>query len=222
MTSASLKRSRPVSASPVSYLSSTVRIALTNQCQENRMLSLRKSLAIIPLFASLGMYAEVETIAESNMLEVGDIAPDWTLPGSDGETYKLSKQLKKNAVVVLAWYPKAYTRGCTIECKSLKEKGHLIRKFNVTYFMASVDPIEDQTGFAQQQEADFPLLADDTQETANAYGVMTPKGYPNRHTFYIGKNRRILQIDRQVKPSTAAEDIAANLAKLGIERISDG
>lgn len=185
------------------------------------MISLRNSLAIIPLFASLGMYGEVETIAKSNMLEVGDIAPEWTLPGSDGETYKLSEQLQKNAVVVLAWYPKAFTRGCTIECKSLKEKGHLIRKFNVTYFMASVDPIEDQMGFAQQQEADFPLLADDTQETAKAYGVMTSNGYPNRHTFYIGKNRQILKIDRRVNPSAAAEDIAASLAELGIESIGE-
>ena len=185
------------------------------------MPSLQKSLVIIPLFASLSMYAEVGPTTDLHMLEVGDIAPDWTLPGSDGETHNLS-QLLSEGTVVLAWYPKAYTRGCTLECKSLKEKGHLIRQFNVKYFMASVDPIEDQKGFAEQQEADFPLLADESQETAKAYGVMTSQGYPNRHTFYIGADRKILQIDRKVNPSTAAEDIAASLARLGIRPVSDG
>ena len=63
--------------------------------------------------------------------------------GSDGKTYKLS-DFKGKKAVVLAWFPKAYTSGCTIECKSLAEHGDMIKKYNVAYFMASVDPI-DQT-----------------------------------------------------------------------------
>lgn len=53
-------------------------------------------------------------------LEVGDMAPDFSLPGSDGKTYQLSDYRGKQAVV-LAWFPKAYTYGCTIECKSLAD-----------------------------------------------------------------------------------------------------
>ena len=66
-------------------------------------------------------------------LEVGDMAPDFTLQASDGKTYTLS-DFKGDKAVVLAWFPKAYTRGCTIECKSLAENGHLIRKFNAAYY----------------------------------------------------------------------------------------
>ena len=63
-------------------------------------------------------------------LKVGDQAPDFSLPASDGKTYKLSDFKGKQAVVI-AWFPKAFTQGCTIECKSLAEHGDMIKKYNV-------------------------------------------------------------------------------------------
>ena len=65
--------------------------------------------------------------------------------------------------------------GCTIECKSLAEHGDMIKKYDVTYFMASVDALEGEKGnkaFAEEHKADFPLLSDPTKETAEAYGVL--------------------------------------------------
>lgn len=150
-------------------------------------------------------------------LKVGDEAPDFTLQASDGKTYKLSDFRGKQAVV-LAWFPKAYTSGCTIECKSLAEHGDMIRKYDVTYFMASVDPLADNKGFAEQQHADFPLLSDPTRETAAKYGVLTnPTGVAKRWTFYIGKDGKILAIDKAVKPATSAEDMAAKLGELHVD-----
>lgn len=149
-------------------------------------------------------------------LKVGDQAPDFTLEGSDGKTYRLSDFTGKQAVVI-AWFPKAFTSGCTIECKSLAENGDKIRKFNVAYFMASVDPVEDNKRFAEQQKADFPLLSDPTKQTAQAYGVLSPRGSANRWTFYIGKDGRILAIDKAVKPASSAEDMVAHLGELGVE-----
>jgi peroxiredoxin Q/BCP len=149
--------------------------------------------------------------------EVGTPAPDFTLPASDGKTYALSDFRGKKAVVV-AWFPKAFTRGCTIECKSLTEKGHLIRGFNVAYFMASTDPLDDNTGFAAREHADFPILSDPTKEVARKYGVLGLVGFANRWTYYIGKDGTLLEIDKSIKPATSAEDIAANLTELGVER----
>lgn len=147
-------------------------------------------------------------------LEVGDQAPDFQLEGTDGKTYKLS-DFKGKESVVLAWFPKAYTRGCTIECKSLAENGHLLKKFKNTYFMASVDPIEDNKGFATEHNADFPLLSDPSKATAKAYGVLNEeRGVAMRHTFYIDQNGLIVAIDREVKPETSAEDMASRLAEL--------
>src|SRR5687768_18197340 len=83
--------------------------------------------------------------APATELKVGDQAPNFKLQASDGKTYQLS-DFKGKQAVVLAWFPAAFTRGCTIECKSLAEHGDLIKKYDVTYFMASVDPIEGEKG----------------------------------------------------------------------------
>ena len=147
--------------------------------------------------------------------QVGDMAPDFTLQASDGKTYTLSDFRGKQAVVI-AWYPKAFTRGCTIECKSLAENGDRIRAYDVTYFMASVDPVEENTAFAEAQNADFPLLSDPSKETATAYGVLGGRSMASRWTFYIGADGRILYIDKAVSPATSAEDMAARLGELGV------
>jgi thioredoxin-dependent peroxiredoxin len=160
-------------------------------------------------------------------LKVGDQAPDFSLQASDGKTYKLSEFRGKKAVVV-AWFPKAMTRGCTIECKSLAENGHLLKNYRVTYFMASVDPLEDNINFAkatsvklgenmvEKKEADFPILSDPTKQVATSYGVLSERGIANRWTFYIGLDGKILAIDKAVKPETSAQDMAAKLKELGI------
>lgn len=151
-------------------------------------------------------------------LAIGDMAPDFTLEGSDGKTYTLADYRDKQAVVI-AWYPKAYTSGCTIECKSLAQNGHLIREYDVAYFMASVDAVEENKGFAKETAADFPLLSDPTKATAEAYGVLMPVvSVAKRHTFYIGKDGRILKIDTDIKPETSAQDMARTLGDLGVAK----
>tara|TARA_B100001079_G_scaffold253251_1_gene247073 strand:- start:124 stop:624 length:501 start_codon:yes stop_codon:yes gene_type:complete len=154
--------------------------------------------------------------AQDAQLQAGDMAPDFSLQASDGKTYDLV-DFRGEQAVVIAWYPRAFTRGCTIECKSLAENGHLIREYEVTYFMASVDPLEENTAFAAEQNADFPLLSDPTKVTANAYGVLNQRGMANRWTFYIGESGRILYIDKEVRPRTSAEDMAARLGELGVD-----
>lgn len=147
-------------------------------------------------------------------LEVGDIAPDFALESSDGKTYRLADFRGKQAVV-LAWFPRAFTSGCTVECKSLAANGDRIRNFDVAYFMASTDPVEKNTEFAEDNDADFPLLSDPDGSVAKAYSVYT-NGFARRHTFYIDIDGRITMVDRAVKPSTSAEDMLANLQRLGV------
>lgn len=150
-------------------------------------------------------------------VDVGDMAPDFTLTGTDGKTYHLA-DFQGQQTVVVAWFPRAFTHGCTIECKSLAANGDRIREFDVSYFMASVDPLEDNIGFAEATAADFPLLSDPNKDTARAYGVLNALGVASRVTFYIGLDGRILAIDRDVKPASSAEDMVARLAALGVAR----
>jgi thioredoxin-dependent peroxiredoxin len=172
---------------------------------------MRALLVMLVAVAGVGMAMQ----AGAEELKVGDKAPDFQLQASDGKSYHLADYAGKQAIV-LAWFPAAYTRGCTIECKSLAEHGDLIRKYDTTYFMASVDPVEKNKGFADEQHADFPLLSDPTKKTAEAYGVLNQGGVANRWTFYIGKDGRILDIDKSVKPATSAEDMAAKLGDLKV------
>jgi thioredoxin-dependent peroxiredoxin len=174
-----------------------------------------RALLAIGLAAALTAGAMAQTPVE---LKVGDTAPDFTLPGTDGKTHKLSDYRGKQAVV-LAWFPKAFTQGCTIECKSLAANGPQIRKYDVTYFMASVDPLDGEGGnaaFAKSENADFPLLSDPSKETATKYGVLNARGMANRWTFYIDKNGKIAHIDKAVRPATSAEDMIAKLGDLKV------
>jgi peroxiredoxin Q/BCP len=174
---------------------------------------MKKALRLMWLaFAAVGLMASSAAAGE---LKVGDKAPNFSLQASDGKSYSLA-DFKGKQAVVLAWFPKAYTRGCTIECKSLAEHGDMIKAYDARYFMISVDTLDDNKGFADQQHADFPLLSDPLKTTADAYGVLNQGGVANRWTFYIAKDGTIAAIDKTVKPDTSAEDMAAKLKELKV------
>jgi len=183
-------------------------------------LTLALSLAATAALAQAPPAAAPATGAPAVELKVGDVAPPFKLQASDGKTYNLADYKGKSAVVV-AWFPKAFTSGCTVECKSLAEHGDMIKAYKVAYFMASVDPVEGEQGnkaFAESQKADFPLLSDPTKEVAAAYGVLSPRGFSSRWTFYIGTDGKIAYIEKAVKPATSAEDMAAKLGELGVAK----
>ena len=185
------------------------------------------------LTASLVLGLATAAMAQTVDLKVGDQAPNFKLQATDGKTYQLSDFKGKQAVVV-AWFPAAFTRGCTIECKSLAENGDKIKMYDVSYFMASVDPLEKNKEFAKattvklgdtevsKKEADFPLLSDPTKETAKAYGVLNERGTASRWTFYIDKTGKISYIEKTVKPDTSAEDMIAKLSELKVPMTSKG
>jgi peroxiredoxin Q/BCP len=149
-------------------------------------------------------------------LKVGDAAPAFSLPGTDGKTHALAQY--KGREVVIAWYPAAFTSGCTAECKSFAENGPVLKKFDVAYFMASVDTPEKNKAFAEQEKADFPLLSDPDKKVAEAYGVLSPRGTAMRWTFYIGPDGKIQHIEKKVAAQTAGADLAAKLAELGVKK----
>ena len=90
-----------------------------------------------------------------------------------------------------------------------------MRSLNIAYFTASCDTAEENRRFAQSLNADYPILSDPGKATARVYGVVHEnRSLPERWTFYIGKDGKILYVDRQVKASTAAEDVVSKLKEL--------
>ena len=122
---------------------------------------------------------------------------------------------------MLAWFPKAFTQGCTIECKSLAENGHLIRKYDVTYFMASVDSLEGEKGnaaFAASTRPTSRCLSDPTKETAE--GLRRAERARLRQSLdVLHRQGRHDSGDRQGPcdaSATSAQDMAAKLGELKV------
>ena len=176
-------------------------------------------IAIASLFtaASLGAILMAGTThARADEPKVGDKAPDFEMVGSDGETYQLSQFLDEKPVV-LAWFPKAFTGGCTQECKSFRATSDALKGTGVAYFTASVDDAETNAKFAKSLDLDYPILSDPSKEVAEAYGVVHEgREVPERWTFYIDKDGVIRAIDKEVSGRTesAGEDVVAKLKEL--------
>jgi peroxiredoxin Q/BCP len=168
--------------------------------------------------ALLGLLAFGVSMADAAELKVGDDAPEFTMMGSDGKEHKLSDYKGKQAVVI-AWFPKAFTGGCTAECKSMRENGQAIKAYDVAYFTASTDTAEENTKFAKSLDLDYPILSDPTKATSKAYGVLNEmRGMAQRWTFYISKDGKIAAIDKEVKTMSHGKDIAGKLQDLGVTK----
>ena len=164
----------------------------------------------------LSLALAVSGAAAAAELKVGDKAPGFTLQGSDGKTYTLD-QFKGKKAVVLAWYPKAFTGGCTAECTSFRTKSKDMKALGVAYFTASVDMPDYNKKFAESLDADYPILSDPDKSVAKAYGVMNEqRGFANRWTFYIDKEGVIKEIDKKVDTKQAAEGVMSKVKSLGL------
>lgn len=172
-------------------------------------------LARVSMLAA-GLLLCVGTAVFADELKVGDPAPNFTLKGSDGKTYSLA-DFKGKKPVVIAWFPKAFTGGCTKQCTSYAKTQDEMKKYDVAYFTASTDDAETNTKFAESLHASYPILADPTKATATAYGVVHEgRAVPERWTFYIDKNGVIREIDKKINTEQAAPDTIAKLQALGL------
>lgn len=107
-----------------------------------------------------------------------------------------------------------------MECKALRDSDQEIAKYNVAYFMASTDNIEDNTAFANKNSASFPILADPEKGMCESYGVLSARGYAQRWTYYIDLDGIISKIDKTVDPKTAGVQLVDNLESLGFSKSS--
>ncbi|MDA8380378.1 MAG: peroxiredoxin [Actinomycetota bacterium] len=123
----------------------------------------------------------------------GDLAPDFELPSEQGATVRLSEELEKGPVV-LFFYPKAFTSGCTQESCHFRDVGAEFAALGARRLGISADPVERQKEFAGKYELGYPLLSDTDRSVARLFGVKRPGPLFNkRATFVIDTDRRILR-----------------------------
>jgi peroxiredoxin Q/BCP len=137
------------------------------------------------------------------MIAVGSPAPDFEAPDQDGRPFRLSSL--RGSPVVLYFYPKADTPGCTIESKGFQSHLAEFAGRGVRVVGVSVDDCPAQKAFAQKYGLAFPLIADATKEVGTKYGVLGPRGSARRITFLIDKVGAVVEV---VDSSSAEEHVA--------------
>jgi peroxiredoxin Q/BCP len=149
-------------------------------------------------------------------LKEGDKAPDIKIATDTGETFQLSSL--KGKTVVLYFYPKADTPGCTKESCSFRDTVAEFRKRNTEVIGISPDKVDKQAKFKAKYDLTFPLLADADHEVAEAYGVWKQKSMMGRKymgvertTFIIDGKGKISKIFRKVKVDGHTEEVLAAL-----------
>jgi peroxiredoxin Q/BCP len=127
-------------------------------------------------------------------MDVGDVAPDFELAADDGSTLKLSDQLA-HGPVVLFFYPKALTSGCTKESCHFRDLAAEFAAVGAQRLGISADPVDRQRKFSEKHGFDYPLLSDPDKAVAREFGVKRPGPLMNkRATFVIDTDRRVLAV----------------------------
>jgi peroxiredoxin Q/BCP len=147
-------------------------------------------------------------------LKVGDAAPLVTGLNQDGQEWKLADSAGKK-VVLLYFYPKDETPGCTKEACGLRDSMADLQKSDVTVVGVSFDSAESHKSFIAKHGLNFPLLADTEGKVADAYGVRMPdKARARRVSFLIGKDGKILHITDSPEADKHLTEMKAAVAKL--------
>ena len=142
----------------------------------------------------------------SSMVEEGSAAPDFELPDQDGTTHKLADYAGKN--VVLYFYPKADTPGCTTQACGVRDHRADYQSADAVVLGVSPDPVKPIAKFDEKYGLGFPLLSDEDHAVAEAYGVWVEKSMygrtymgNERTTFVIAPDGTIKDILHKVKPA---------------------
>jgi peroxiredoxin Q/BCP len=151
-----------------------------------------------------------------SMPSAGELVEDFTLPDQDGTPVTLSQFA--GSPVVLFFYPRADTPGCTIEACGFRDAFQKQQKAGVVVLGISRDTVKAQQKFAAKYDLQYPLLADAEQQIVNRFGLVKPKMMYGkqvtgvaRTTLVIGPDRRLVRVYNDVKPEGHAEQVLADL-----------
>lgn len=156
--------------------------------------------------------------SEKIELKIGDIAPDFTLVSQSGKKISL-KDFREKKNIVLYFYPKDYTTGCTAEACAFRDSYEVFKQEGAEVIGISSDTKESHTSFASDYKLPFTLLSDDTGEVRKLYGVPKTLGLlPGRVTYVIDQKGIIIHIfSSQIMPKKHIDEALRILKDLGKE-----
>ncbi|MBE7561042.1 peroxiredoxin [bacterium] len=146
------------------------------------------------------------------MLKEGAPAPDFTAITTDGSTVKLSDCRGK--LVVLYFYPKDDTPGCTKEACNFRDNHGEFEKLGAVVWGVSVDDQPSHKKFTEKYSLPFPLIVDATKEISRKYGALNEeRGVAGRITYLIGKDGKVAKAYATVKPDVHAQELLEEIRK---------
>lgn len=146
---------------------------------------------------------------------IGELAPEFELPDQDGRLHALEDF--RDSWVVLYFYPKDGTPGCTTEACEFRDNIFAFRKLNAQILGISLDDVDSHKSFAEEYSLPFPLLADAAGTVADAYGVKTKRfgmTMAKRQTFIISPEGKLAKHYENVNPSAHSAEVLADLEDL--------
>lgn len=150
--------------------------------------------------------------AAGDIPEAGQKAPAVNLPSQDGS--KVSLKDFRGKWVVLYFYPKDNTPGCTIEAHNFQRDLSKYQEKNAVILGVSVDSAESHQGFCTKQSLTFKLLADTEKKVVAEYGSLRENGIAARNTFLIDPQGKVAKVWTSVKPSEHSEEVLAALSEM--------
>jgi len=150
--------------------------------------------------------------AANAAVKVGDVAPDFTAASSAGTQIHLKDEIGKTPIV-LYFYPKDDTPGCTAEACSLRDNFAAFRKLNATVYGVSYDSVESHQAFVEKYKLPFLLLSDSDKSIAKLYGS-DGMLFAKRMTFVIDRGGKIAWFNPSVNPATHSAELEKVLAGL--------
>ncbi|MFA6316429.1 MAG: peroxiredoxin [Elusimicrobiota bacterium] len=170
---------------------------------------LSKFVVMIAAVAALAVLGEWANAAP---LELGVKAPDFSAMGSDGKEFKLSEHIGKRPIV-LFFYPKDNTPGCTKQVCSVRDAFPELRRLDVVVAGMSYDSVQSHKGFVAKHSLPYPLLSDPDGAVAKLYGAYR-RLFTRRMTFIIGLDGSIAYVDPAVKPEGHGQALVKVLSGL--------
>jgi peroxiredoxin Q/BCP len=171
------------------------------------------TMKIFLFLLGISLVAQSSTFAAS-MPKVGDKAPDFSVAASDGKTVQLKDYVGKSHII-LYFYPKDDTTGCTKEACGIRDTFDEFKGLNATVLGVSFDSVESHKAFIAKYKLPFVLLADTDKKVAKTYGVADDSSpVAHRVTFVIGKDGKIAFVDPNVNPATHAAELRTVLMHL--------